>query len=192
MEQRPRLTGQDFIRSLLRPERVQENDPFRIITLLPIDPYEHVADIGCGPGFFSIPLAKYLVHGKLYALDTWDEALNELRRRVSEASLGNVDVLECGPLDFPMPDASVEGVFLAYVLHDTEDRVAFLSAVRRLLKPGGWFAILNWYRKETEHGPPLEKRIEPDELESLSRDAGFRWRWWRDLNGIQYMAMLRK
>jgi SAM-dependent methyltransferase len=91
-----------------------------------------------------------------------------------------------------MPDASVEGVFLAYVLHDTEDRVAFLSAVRRLLKPGGWFAILNWYRKETEHGPPLEKRIEPDELESLSRDAGFRWRWWRDLNGIQYMAMLRK
>ena len=192
MEQRPRLTGQDFIRSLLRPERVQENDPFRIITLLPIDPYEHVADIGCGPGFFSIPLAKYLVHGKLYALDTWDEALNELRRRVSEASLGNVDVLECVPLDFPMPDASVEGVFLAYVLHDTEDRVAFLSAVRRLLKPGGWFAILNWYRKETEHGPPLEKRIEPDELESLSRDAGFRWRWWRDLNGIQYMAMLRK
>ena len=186
------MTDQEFIRMLLRPEREQENDPFRIITLLPIDAYEHVADIGCGPGYFSIPLAKYLVHGKLYALDIWDEALNEVRRRVSEANLGNVEVLECGPADFPMPEASVEGVFLAYVLHDAEDRGAFLSAVRRLLKPGGWFAILNWYRKETEHGPPLEKRIEPDELEALARDAGFRWRWWRDLNGIQYMALLRK
>ena len=39
----------DSIRALLSPERL---DPYELLTRLPIDPYHHVADVGCGPWLF--------------------------------------------------------------------------------------------------------------------------------------------
>ena len=44
-------------------------DPFSVIPLIPIQPDHLVGDIGCGSGNFSIPLAKYLFSGTLYAFD---------------------------------------------------------------------------------------------------------------------------
>ncbi|MCH7606813.1 MAG: hypothetical protein IH962_06625 [Chloroflexi bacterium] len=49
---------------------------------------------------------------------------------------------------------------------------------------------MEWYRIETATGPPLERRIDPAELQEMAADAGFRNRGWRDLNGEQYMMML--
>ena len=192
MTDQPPLTTQEMIRELLSPEREQEMDPFVILTFMPIEPYDTVADIGCGPGYFSIPLAKHLVYGKLYALDIDDEMLDALRRQVSEANLGNVEILRCGETEFPVPKGSLDGAFLAFVVHASRDPVAFLKAAGELLKPRGWCAVLEWYRIETEGGPPLEERISPNELDALATEAGFRPRGWRDINGRQYMAMLRK
>ena len=186
------LTTQEMIRELLSPEREQGIDPFVILTFMPIEPYDTVADIGCGPGYFSIPLAKHLVYGKLYALDIDDEMLDALRRRVSEANLGNVEILRCGETEFPVPKGSLDGAFLAFVVHASRDPVTMLKAVGELLKPNGWCTVLEWYRTQTEGGPPLEKRIGPEQLEALAREAGFRPRGRRDINGRQYMAMLRK
>ena len=181
----------DFIERLLRPERAELSDPFLILNYMPIEPYDHVADIGCGPGFFSIPLAKYLVYGKLYALDINEEMLQALRQRVTQAKLGNVEILPCEETEFSLPPGILDGAFLAFVTHHPEDRVAFLEAVRRLLKPRGWCTVLEWFKKETESGPPQEHRIDPKELEELGRKAGFQQQWWRDLNGQQYMTMLK-
>ena len=40
-------------------------------------------------------------------------------------------------------------------------------------------------------GPPLERRIDPVDLEVMAREAGFRTMGWRDLNGDHYMMTLR-
>ena len=184
-------TPQDMIERLLRKEREQLLDSFMVISFMNIEPYDHVADIGCGPGFFTIPLAKYLVYGKLYALDIEQEMLDALDLRVKEAKLGNVESLKCGESDFPVQAGSLDGVFLAFVVHHPDNRLGFLKAARDLLKPGGWCTILEWYRRETETGPELAQRIEPDELASLTKEAGFRLGTWRDINGQHYMAMLK-
>ena len=186
------LDSQEFIKDLLSPERQEAVDPFMVMTFMPIEAYDHVADIGCGPGYFSIPMAKHLVYGKLYALDVSDEMLDALRERVAEANLGNVDVMKCGPTDFPVPEGSLDGVFLAFVTHYNEDRVAFLKAAAELLRPRGWCTVLEFYRKETEHGPPLHERIEPAELRQMAQEAGLEFRSLRDFNGDQYMAVFRK
>ena len=186
------MSSQEFIKALLSPKREGQSDPYEIIIQLPIDPHHRVADIGCGPGFFSLPLAKYLAFGKLYALDIEDEMLEVLRERVAAGRLDNVEILKSGETEFPLPEASVDGLLLAFVVHQNQDRPAFLKAVAGLLKPNGWCCVLEWYRKDTDEGPPLEKRIDPDELSALAAEAGLRLRRRRGVNDEQYMLLFNK
>ena len=184
-------TTQEFIKDLLSPDRLEVSDPFVILSFCPINVHETVGDIGCGPGYFTLPLAKALVNGKVYALDIDDEMVAACRQRVSQARLGNVEVVQCYEYDFPIHPASLDGAFLAFVVQQSPDKPRFLSAVRRLIQPKGWCVVLDWYRKETGTGPPLERRVDPGELEQMARQAGFRNRGWRDLNGEHYMMTLR-
>ncbi len=186
------MTNEEHIHALLGPEREREVDPFVITTFMPIEPYDDVADIGCGPGYFSIPLAKHLVYGKLYALDVCEEMLDVTRRRAAEARLGNVEVVKCGTTDLRLPEGSLDGAFLAFVVHHNEDREGFLKAVRSLLRSRGWCTVLEWYPVETEHGPPPERRIPLEELRPMVQAAGFRFLSSRALNPHQYMAIFRK
>ena len=186
------MSSQEFIRRLLAPERAQHLDAFAILSFGGINLHDTVADIGCGPGFFTVPLAKYLVNGKLYALDIDDDMLAACRESVAQARLGNVEVLKCDEFDFPLERGSLDGTFLAFMVHHSPDKARLLRAVGELLHPRGWCTILEWYRKETEDGPPLERRVDPAEMEALATQAGFSHRGWRDLNGDQYMMMLRR
>ena len=184
-------SSQEFIRQLLSPERSRGNDPLQIIGFSEIGYSDTVADIGFGPGYFTLPLAEVLTHGKLYALDIDTEMLQACRERLAQAGLSNVEALECGEFDFPIEKNSLDGAFLAFVIQQSADRPRFLRAVRELLRPRGWCAILEWFHKETEIGPPLERRLDPEDLIEMVKEAGFAYRNWRDLNGDQYMLSLQ-
>ena len=185
------ISTSELIQRLLSRERSESLDSFMVLSHSDINLRDTVADIGCGPGFFTVPLAKFLVNGKVFALDIDDEMLAACREQVAQARMGNVEVLKCDEYAFPLEAGSVDGVFLAFVVQQTSDRPRFLRAVRELLTPGGWCTVLEWYRKETETGPPLERRIDPSVLEETAREASYRTRGWRDLNGEQYMMKLR-
>ena len=185
------ISTQELIQRLLDPDRAKKLDAFLILTLSDINLQSTVADIGCGPGFFTLPLAKYLVTGKLFALDIDDEMLDACRQRIAEARLGNVEFMKCSEFEFPLENGSLDGAFMAFVVQQSPDKTRLLRAVRELLHPRGWCTVLEWYKKETESGPPVERRVDPPELQQLAEEAGFRHVQWRDLNGDQYMTMLR-
>ena len=102
-----------------------------------------------------------------------------------------MEILKCSGFEFPIEPASVDGAFLAFVVQASSDKDRFLSAVRETLQPRGWCSVLEWYKKETEWGPPLERRLDPGELEVVAREAGFRTMGWRDINGDHYIVTLR-
>jgi ubiquinone/menaquinone biosynthesis C-methylase UbiE len=178
------------IDQLLRPERMETLDPFRVLSHCPVNPTDIVADIGCGPGYFTLPLAKFLINGKVYALDTDDEMIQACQSRLDAARMGNAEVMKCGEYDFPLEHASVDGLFIAFVVHHPSDRVRFLTAAKEILKPGGWCFILEWHKKETDSGPPLERRITPVEMREIAQDSGFAVQDTGDVNAEQYRMVL--
>ena len=178
------------VERMLRPERAETLDPFRVMSHCPINPRDTVADIGCGPGYFTLPLAKYLIHGKVLALDTSDEIVQACQERVDKARLGNVEVVKCEEYEFPVEPGVADGLFISVTLHHPEDRVRFLSAAKEMLTPGGWCFIVEWQKAETESGPPQQVRISPDELRQIAKDSGFKFQSSLNLNSDYFVATL--
>ena len=177
---------------LLAPERREHLDPDRVIAMIPLRPYHIVADIGCGQGFFTVPLAKYVSQGKLYALDTSEDMLDACRQHLSAVRLSNVELLSCGEVDFPLPAGSLDGAFVAFVLDEVKDRKGFLAAAQEALQKSGWLALLEWYKQKMDEGPPVKERVSEEEAKKLGQGAGLRHVSTRDLNGKSYLMLFRK
>ncbi len=178
------------VERMLRPERAETLDPFRVMSHCPVNPRDTVADIGCGPGYFTLPLAKYLIYGKVFALDASDEMIQACQERVNQARLGNVEVVKCEEYEFPVEAGVADGLFISVTLHHPEDRVRFLTAAKEMLKPGGWCFIVEWQKKETESGPPQRVRITTEELRQIAKDSGFKFQSSLNLNSDYFVATL--
>lgn len=159
--------------ALIDPDRSRVLGPDKIISLLPIEPDHAVMDVGCGNGFFSFPLAGYLARGRLYAVDMQDRMLQDIRDRIATESIGNIEVVLSRESDIPLPKAGLNGVFSAFMFHETQDQAGFLRLLKGLLKPGGWLAVLEWHKREMESGPPVSERIAEEKCLSLLEEVGF-------------------
>src|SRR5580765_7646306 len=77
-----------------------------------------VAELGCGYGTFTIPVARRIT-GVIDTFDIEPEMIQRTRQRAVEARVSNVhchhrDVLESG---FGIPDKSKDGCLLFNILH---------------------------------------------------------------------------
>ena len=67
----------------------------RVIETLQLRVGDTAADVGCGDGFFTIPLARFLgPSGKVYAEDVDDAALLKLREHLEKEGLQNVEIIK--------------------------------------------------------------------------------------------------
>ncbi len=164
------LQHKDFLHG---EERRRLLDPEGIVAALPLAPGQVVADIGCGTGFFTEPLATALPAGMVLAFDVQPEMCAAAQQRLAERGLANVAVLASAGARLPVPNRSLDGIFAAFVLHETEDRDAFLAELRRVAKPGAWLAILEFHRRPGKEGPPLHIRLTPDQVKTALRKWGF-------------------
>jgi ubiquinone/menaquinone biosynthesis C-methylase UbiE len=107
---------------------------------------EVVADIGAGPGYFTVPLARALPRGRVVATDINATYLEVLRGRAQRAGLDNVTVLVT-PRDEPgLGPRSVDLALLVQVDHYLPDRARALRSLRESLRPRGRIVIVNYER----------------------------------------------
>ncbi len=147
------------------------------------------ADIGCGVGYFSIPMAGNLK--KVYSLDISDEMLTELKRRFSEQHIDNVEALLSEENAIPLPDKSVDGVLLALAAHELDNPNLFFRQITRILKPGGRLVVIEWVKAVMDMGPPLDHRLEPEQVDSWAEvvqlTKGRSWQWSGAFAGLEYI-----
>ena len=64
-----------------------------------VRPGDTVVDLGCGPGFFTLPLAEMVGEaGRVVAVDLQSAMLDKVRTRAErQGLLGRIDLHECPP-----------------------------------------------------------------------------------------------
>ena len=177
---------------LVSPQRYEDLDPLWVTSLLPILPYHVVADIGCGPGYLTIPLGKHLFDGKVLAVDVQQEMLDAVKEEIERIHLTNIEVVRSQEHKLPLEDDSVDGAIAAFVVHEADDPKGLLREILRCTRVGGWLALLEWHKLEMDEGPPLEERVDEGELRQMTEKVGFRFTTRHSLNDKQYMLVLRR
>ncbi len=132
-----------------------------------------MADVGSGTGFFAIPAAALVgPKGRVYAVDLSAEMLEDLQGKLRKAPVANLEALRSTEARIPLPDASVDLAFMACVLHELDGPGTLLEA-RRILRPRGQLAVVDWKKEDMEFGPPKAHRLDEREAAAVLAAAGF-------------------
>lgn len=159
---------------LERLDRRQWQSPETVLQSLGLKEGEVLLDVGCGPGYFTIPAARVVgAAGRVYAIDISLEMLMRVGQHVFAEGLANVTPVVSKETNIPLPDGCADTALLVNVLHEAEDPQALLAEIRRLTRPGGRLLILDWRREPTPVGPPVEERIDPAGVEDMAAGAGW-------------------
>ena len=106
-------------------------------------------DLGCGPGFFTIPMAELVgSSGRVIAVDLQEEMLAKVRGKLASTKRGQsmtarITLHQCSEQEIGL-DESVKADFIlaCYMVHETPDHYRFFQQVNRLLKPTGTFLVI--------------------------------------------------
>ena len=132
-----------------------------------------VAELGCGYGTFTVPLASR-IHGTVHALDLDPAMVTATAQRAAAAGLTNLRVsLRDGLVaGFGVAPGSCDACLLFNILH-AEEPVALLRAARDTVASGGLVAVMHWRSDvPTPRGPSLAIRPRPAQLGAWAEAAG--------------------
>lgn len=174
------------------PEHYKDIDPQRVLAILPMLPYQAIADIGCGAGYFTVPFAKYVFSGKVYAVDEDQANLDATWGEIKRINLTNTETKLSKDEKLPIDDDCLDGAFAAFALSEAKDAKGLLQEAHRCMHRGAWLTIIEWNKADRNAGPPLRQRLSEPDLLKMTQDVGFRLTSRHDLNDNQYMLIMRK
>jgi ubiquinone/menaquinone biosynthesis C-methylase UbiE len=163
------VAGADW---LTRPERIQEEDPDRMLAALDIKKGSIVADIGAGVGYHVWRLAELVgPTGKVIGEDIQEGMIRLLQKNIEDRKLRNVQIILGTPTDPKLPINALDLVLMVDVYHEFSEPVTMMKHIRDALKPDGRVVLVE-FRKEDPDVPiqPLHKMSVQDvrsELEPL-------------------------
>jgi ubiquinone/menaquinone biosynthesis C-methylase UbiE len=138
---------------LVRDSRQREEDCEMMLKALKVQPGQTVCDMGCGNGFYTIPLAQRVgPTGRIYAVDVQSEMLHMLAERGKSAGVRNIKPVLGTLVDPKLPDGEIDLVLLVDVYHEFSHPQQMLAAIRKSLKPHGRVALVE-FRLEDENVP---------------------------------------
>lgn len=158
------------------PARRKLLPPEATVNKLGINPGSVVADIGCGTGYFTFPLAGAVgMEGLVLGVDISEEMVKEARRRWEQehGAPDNVRFLLSRENGLPLEGQRVDLVFMSAVLHELEEPQVFFREIDRILRSQGKVVVVEWKKEPMEMGPPEQERLSVEETSGLLADCGF-------------------
>ncbi|MFM7087300.1 MAG: bifunctional demethylmenaquinone methyltransferase/2-methoxy-6-polyprenyl-1,4-benzoquinol methylase UbiE [Cyanobium sp.] len=115
---------------------------------------QQLLDLCCGTGDLALLLAaRVRPGGRVLGLDAAAAPLAVARQRAGLQPWLPLEWLQGDALATGLPDASRDGAVMAYGLRNLADPAAGLQELRRLLRPGGRAAVLDFRHIDPGEGP---------------------------------------
>lgn len=146
--------------------------PDRVVAALGLKPGQAVADIGAGTGYFSVRLAKSSAKPKVFGVDIEENMVHYLQHRAMQEGLTNITAVKADADKTNLPEP-VDVVLIVDTYHHIGNRVAYFTALKKLMKPGARLAIVDFRKDAPGDGPPAEFRFTPEQISAELAKAGF-------------------
>ncbi len=174
-----RLEGED---------RIAWQKPDEVIRLLGVKRGDRVCDIGVGPGYFALRLARAVgPQGEVYAFDAEPRMLEVLRQRMREQGIFHVRPVLA---EEGVPPRPCDLVLVVNTFHHFRDGPGYLRRLAAHLKPGGRVANIDFHKREQPVGPPLEHKVAREDFLAAAAEAGLRLTAEHEVLPYQYFLVL--
>lgn len=170
-------------------------NPEEIVKMAGIKEGDKVADFGCGPGYFSIPISKIVGEsGEVYAFDVLPSALEALESQAKLHGIDNISTQRANLEKYESSELesdSMDWVILKDILFQNKDKATILKEANRILKKGGKILVMEW-DKNLAVGPDEKLRIDPLALSEMIMDADFIFEKQSDAGNYHYVVVAAK
>jgi SAM-dependent methyltransferase len=177
---------------LERPERIEEEQPDKVVEQMKLKPADVVADVGAGTGYFTFRFAPRVKDGKVYAVEIQPEMLAIIEKRKKELKAGNVVTVRGTETDAKLPESSIDVVFFADVYHEFAYPREMMESIVKALKPGGRVVQIE-YRGEDPDVPI--KRVHKMTVAQCRKEmaaVGLVWKETKDFLPQQHFIVFEK
>ena len=168
-------------------------NPEEILSQINLESNMIAADFGCGSGGFTIPLAKKLNNGFVYALDIQEPPLEALKSKAGAERITNLKFIICDiehPETIKIPEASLDFISIVNVLFQIQDKYSVISHAKKLLKSNGFLLVVDW---EPGAGQgPESGRVSLEQIKALGESNGFQAEKEFEAGMYHYGVILKK
>jgi predicted methyltransferase len=118
-----------------------------IVAAARVKPGMTVADVGAGTGFMALLCAKQVgAAGRVIAVEISRPFAAAIAERAKREGVNNLSTVIGTQTDTGLPANSMDLVFTSDVYHHFEQVAPTLASIRRALKPGGRFIVIDFER----------------------------------------------
>ena len=170
MDEHQHIFDPKHIEILESEERNTWQNRQEIIDLLELKPSNILADLGCGSGYFTVPISRIVK--KVYGIDIQKEMLDYLEQKIQNQKIPNIETLLSKENEIPLQNESADVLLTINTLHEFRDRERIINEIRRVLKLKGKAAIVDFKKEDTGFGPPVSIRLSKEEASHIFEQKG--------------------
>ncbi|GMG84481.1 methyltransferase domain-containing protein [Paralimibaculum aggregatum] len=117
----------------------------RLLDVAAAKPGQKVLETACGSGLVTLRLAEQVgAEGHVLATDLSERMVADLRSRLAEAGVANVETARMAAEALDVPSGAFDAAICALGLMYTPDAAAAVAEMGRVVRPGGTVAATVW------------------------------------------------
>lgn len=132
-----------------------------------------LADIGSGTGTLIFEASK-CKDSKIYSVEMLDVMIDIQKDKIKNKDIENIEIVKqnVDRNEILIEDEACDFVTMITVLHEIDDKDTIMKQINRILKSKGKLFIIEFHKKETDFGPPLEERLSIEYIEDICSRNG--------------------